>query len=142
MDPFIRSLNVYFGQKAPALPTGVKQFLVTILPWLAIISVIFAIPAFLATLGLNSMMYSFGGLGAPYRSGTFMLVSILSLVSAILNLIAIPGLFKKSRSAWNLVFYSSLISVVGSLIVGALVSAVVSFLISMYLLFQVRSYYS
>jgi len=45
-------------------------------------------------------------------------------------------------SGWRLVFYAQIVSLVFSLLSGSIVGAVVGTLISMYVLFQVRSLYS
>jgi hypothetical protein len=71
-----------------------------------------------------------------------MLGSILSLVTFVLEGLAIPGLFARKMSGWNMLFYANAVNVVSSLIVGDIVGAVLGFVISFYFLFQVKSYYS
>ena len=71
-----------------------------------------------------------------------MWVGILLLIPvAILEAMAVPGLFSRKITAWRFIFWAEIISVISSLvqinIVGALISAVIGF----YLLFQVKALY-
>lgn len=139
------TLDEYFGKKAPALPKNIKEIIVKFAPYLAILGVIISLPGILIALGLGgfatTMMVPYGG----YRMmgyGQGWGVSLLLLVPVIiLEIMAIPGLFKRKMMAWRYLFWAQLVTLVGSIvsfnIVGALIGAVIGF----YLLFQVRSYY-
>ncbi|MEK7478123.1 MAG: chromate transporter [Patescibacteria group bacterium] len=141
MDSLKNLLDDYLGKKAPALPMGVKDFLVKIAPWAVILSLIIMIPGVLAYWRLGTLMmpyaYYVGG-----RSALFTLSTILSAIAIIINILAIPGLFKRTASGWNFIFYGVLVSTVSSLVSGNIVGAIIGFLISMYLIFQIRSYYN
>ena len=141
MDSLKNLLDDYLGKKAPALPMGVKDFLVKIAPWAVILSLIIMIPGVLAYWGLGTLMmpyaYYVGG-----RSALFTLSTILSAIAIIIDILAIPGLFKRAASGWNFIFYGVLVSTVSSLVSGNIVGAIIGFLISMYLIFQIRSYYN
>ena len=67
---------------------------------------------------------------------------VFSLGQIILELFAIPGLFKRQAKAWRLMFYSSLIYLVGQLISFNLGSVILGGAISFYFLFQVKSKYT
>jgi hypothetical protein len=54
---------------------------------------------------------------------------------------AIPGLFKRTKSAWNLMFYASLVNILSNLFDGSLISAAIGAVISWYFLFQIRRFY-
>lgn len=54
---------------------------------------------------------------------------------------ALPGLFAHKMQGWRLIFYSRLLSIVSLLLSGLVVNAIVSGLISLYILFQVRALY-
>ena len=58
-----------------------------------------------------------------------------------MTLMALPGLFARKMSGWTLLFYSRLVSIVARALAGAIVSALVVGVISLYVLFQVRSLY-
>lgn len=139
-----KALDEYFGKKAPALPQNIKEIIVKIAPYLAIISVILTIPAILLIFGLGSLATSLAPLGGAQSVATLptMWISILLLVPVvILEAMAVPGLFARSSKAWQYMFWAQIISVVSSLvqfnIIGALISAVIGF----YILFQVKSLY-
>ncbi len=138
------TLDLYFGKKAPGLPEGVKGFIVMIAPWLVLISVILSIPALLALLGISSLvMPMYGMMGYGYFGGGAMwsVSMVLLAVTVVLEALAITGLFKKTKSGWNLIFYSVLVSLISNLITLNLLGFLIGGLISFYLLFQIRSYY-
>lgn len=136
-------LELYLVKKAPALPKGGKELLVKIAPWLVIVGLVLSVPAILSLFTLSSMMsaspygaYATAALGPAYYISILLLV-----VTIVLQVLALPGLFNKKRSGWNFIFYSSLVSLVSSLISMNLVGFIIGGLLSLYLLFQVREYY-
>lgn len=137
----------YLVKKAPfQLPEGFKDFLVKIAPYLIIVVAILAIPTLLNLFGLsNSMWWELSRYGYNYGYGSyrtmFSVTSIISLIAIVLELLALPGLFGRKKQWRNLIFYAQLISVIGSLIDGSILWAILSLVIGMYVLFQVRSYY-
>lgn len=135
------TLNEYFGQKAPALPTGVKDFIVKIAPWLVLLGVIVSIPAVLALFGLSLFVAPISMMGGANQGIAYLASMAILVVSVILDALAIPGLFKRAKQGWNFVFYASLLSLLQSAINLQLVSLVVGALISFYILFQIRDYY-
>lgn len=143
MDGLVKTFDLYLVKKAPALPKNIKEVIVALAPWLEIIGVVLTIPALFAVLGFNAMMYGtpYGGYVAAKTGYNFSLATIFLLAGMVLMLLAIPGLFKRSKSGWNYVFYSVLVNAVYSLISMQLFGLIVGSLISLYLLFQVRSYY-
>ena len=144
MEKLEGTLNEYFGKKAPALPQPAKEIIVKIAPYLAILSAILILPSFLLLLGLGgltTMLAPFGGVRSVALVPT-MWISILILIPvAILNVIAIPGLFARKAIAWRYMFWGQLISVASNLVQLNIVSAIVSALIGFYILFQVKSFY-
>ncbi len=139
------TLDLYFRKKAPALPKGGKDFIVMIAPWLVIIGVIFSIPSILLILGLSNLGISEYGdfsqavTGRP--TAIYYLSTILLLVAVVLEIMALPGLFAKKRRGWELIFYSTLVSLVSSLVAMSIAGSIIGALISFYLLFQIREYY-
>jgi hypothetical protein len=138
-------LDEYLGKKAPAMPDNIKDTLVSFAPYLAIIGIIFSLPAIFAILGIGAMMGPFSAfLGAPYMMsfGASYYIGVVGLIiSAIFDGLAIPGLFKRSMSAWRLMYYSSLVTFVASILQGNLGSAILGGLIGLYILFQVKNKY-
>lgn len=143
LESLEQTLDLYFNKKAPALPAGAKEFLVNIAPWVTVIAVLLSLPAALALIGINSFVMPYSSVGMMgYSTGSMWMVSsALLVVTLVLEALAIPGLFSRSKSGWNFVFYSSLVSIISSIVLLNLVGAVISAVISFYFLFQLRSYY-
>ena len=132
-------LEYYLVKKAPfQLPDNVKEALVRWGPWIALVLMILALPVLLFALGLGAMLLPFGGVGYGYTYGYLL---IFTVVTFVMQGIALPGLFARKVSGWNLMFYAELVRIVGSLLAGAVLSALVGGLIGLYLLFQVRPLY-
>ena len=137
-------LNDYLGKKAPAIPDNIKETLVSFAPYISIIEIVIALPAITAIFGLGAMMsfltpyagVAYMNLGVMYYIG---LIGII--ISAVLNGMAIPGLFKRTLGAWKLMYYATLASFVGAVIQGSIVNGLLGALIGMYVLFQVKNKY-
>jgi len=138
-------LDDYLGKKAPALPENIKEIIVSFAPYLAIIGIVISLPAIVAILGIGTMMGPFTAfLGASYTMsyGVGYYVGVVGLIiSAVLDGLAIKGLFKRSMGAWRLMYYSSLVSFVASILQGSFSGALIGLLIGLYILFQVKSKY-
>lgn len=134
------TLNEYFGQKAPQLPKGIKDFLVMAAPYLVILGIILTIPAILALLGLSVLLAPALALGGGWTLAGIISLLVL-LVTTVLMIMAVPGLFAKKKFGWDKMFWVSLINVVGTLVTGNLIGLVIGTAITWYFLFQVRSYY-
>lgn len=145
MDQLISTLELYFGKKAPQLPANIKEIIVKIAPYLAIIGAIVLLPALLLVLGLGSMFGAmpygaYGGAYAPAYTG-FGIWTLFTLIILVLHVIAIPGLFKRTSAGWNFMFYATLVSGLQNLLTFNLVGLVLGLIISFYFLFQVRPLY-
>ena len=139
-----KTLDVYFGKKAPALPQNAKEIIVKIAPILAIIAVVITIPAILVLLGLGGLatvVSPMGGVRSVSALPTMWISILLLIPTIILELMAIPGLFARKMIAWRYMYWAQLISIVSSLIQFNLIGAIISALIGFYLLFQVRNLY-
>jgi hypothetical protein len=73
--------------------------------------------------------------------GWFGFIAIGLIIEIALTLMALPGLFARKTSGWTLLLYARLVSIVANLLAGAIVSALVVGVISLYVLFQVRPLY-
>lgn len=145
MDQLETMLNEYLGKKAPAMPENIKETLVSFAPYLAIIGIVISLPAIFAIFGLATMMGPFSAfLGTSYMMSygfTYYVGIVALIISAILEALAIQGLFKRSIKAWRLMYYASLVSFVASVLQGGLGGALIGTLIGLYILFQVKSMY-
>ena len=80
----------------------------------------------------------FGGL----QNSMMVLVSgVLTIASSILLLMAYPKTKALKIEGWKFLFWSTVVSLVSSLLVGAIVSAIIWGLVEFYLLFQIKSHY-
>jgi hypothetical protein len=143
MDKLDSLLTEYLVKKAPALPTKAKEVIVQFAPYLVILVIVMGIPAIFALLGLGTYMSAvpFGAV-AMASVGYYYYIGIIFLaITMVLEVIALPGLFSKSQKAWKLLFYSTLINSVYALVRMNIGSLIIGTLISLYVLYQVKSYY-
>ena len=132
-------LDFYLVQKAPfQIPDGGKEFLVKFGPWIALVLLVLSLPLLLFALGLGTVLMPFGGVG--YATG-FGFAAILVLVQLGLTAAALPGLFARKMSGWTLLFYAQIVSFLVSLLSASIIGGIIGAVISLYILFQVRSKY-
>lgn len=133
-------LEEIFARKLWILPQKVKEVIVKVAPYLALVSLIVLIPSVFTLLGLsfftpvmflNGMTMGFG----------YTLSVLFALVSSILAVSVVPGLFKRQIKAWRVLFWVSLINAVGELLRMDLGNLIVGTALSWYILFQVKEYY-
>ena len=141
MDQYMKKMEEWFG-KLPVLPVNVKEAIVKIAPWLALVFGILGILAAIAATGLMTVLSPFMLLGGGVGAATGGLVgAVLALAGSVLTLMSYSGLKDRKMAGWKLAFYSQAVGVVSSLVALNLVGAVISGLIGFYLLFQIKSYY-
>lgn len=133
-----------FFKKAPALPANAREGLVKITPWLALIFGVLGILGALGGIGLLTVfspLAVFSGADGVASYGGGVIAAWIWLASSALLLAAYPGTKARKYSGWNLLFWYEVLNVVGSLVAGSFVSAIIGGLIGFYLLFQIKSYY-
>lgn len=139
MDQLIATLDEYLVKKAPfQLPDSVKELLVKFGPWITLVLLVLLLPLLLVALGIGTIFVPFGGVG--YAAG-FGLTAIFALVQIALLVMALPGMFGRKKSAWMLMFYEQLVSLLGALLTGSIVGGIIGALIGLYFLFQLRTKY-
>ena len=135
-----KKLSELFIKKFPSLPEKIKEIIVKCGPYLAIILLVLSVPVILAFMGVVITMTSLVILGGA--KGCFYVVSVLlGVIMVILQIVAIPGLFKRKIQSWRLLFYISLMSALLSLLKFDLGGLIIETGISWYILFQIKSYY-
>lgn len=138
--------------KAPSLPTGVKDFIVMVSPWVAVLLGVLSVVGFaFALLGLGALgvLAPLSGTAAVSLAGFGLVTTALGLASGVLLLLAFRPLQKRQLRGWNLMFWVLLLGLVSTVVGNTLfyfsavgiAFAVVWFLIELYFLFQVKSYY-
>jgi hypothetical protein len=124
------------------LPAGLKEFIVKFGPWITLILMLIAIPAILLALGITAFLSPIAMQYGGYHMGGFYMVGgLVTLLALILEAMALPGLFKRQMSGWRLLLYSVLVSAIGSLLSGSWFGFIVGTALSLYVLFEVKSYY-
>lgn len=136
-------LDTYMVTKAPfQIPLAGKEVIVKVAPYFIIVFSVLALPAILALLGITAVFAPMAALGGGMSYGFFGLIGVLSsIVSLVLDVMAIPGLFKRAHSSWRLLFYATLVSFVGGVLSMNPIGAVIGAIISWYILFQVKELY-
>jgi hypothetical protein len=135
------TLEEYLVKKAPPLPPNIKEAIVQWGPWITLVLLVLSLPALLALLGLGALLAPVSFMGGARAGAGYMLSMLTLAVVLVLEGMAIPGLMKRQMSAWRLMFYATLVSAVSSLLSGNVLGMILGTLISLYLLFQVKSYY-
>lgn len=136
-----KTLDLYFGQKAPALPKGFKRAIVDYGPWLLLIVLIISLPGLLAVFGLGTLALPFTYMGGMRYGARMSAYYLFAVAMAILEIVALPGLFKKAKKSWRLLFYVSLIAFTENLVRFDLGSLVIGSIVNWYFLFQIKDQY-
>jgi hypothetical protein len=144
LNDLAKLLDKYY-LKLPALPKDIKDFIVSVSPWLALIFGIIAIlsgVSFFGGFSFLSSVASYAGVGGYIFTG-YLSTAIL-LIQGIIELLAFSPLKARIAKGWNLLYYSLILSVVSSIItlnVGSLLGSIIGALIGYYFLYQIKSYY-
>ncbi|MBU1151532.1 hypothetical protein KJ632_01740 [Patescibacteria group bacterium] len=140
MNELENFLTLYLVKKAPfTIPARIREKLVIIAPWIDLIFVVLFLPVLFVLLGLNFMYF------APvWLMGTHMYgwgaATIIAFATFILEVVAIPGLFKRKKYAWRLLMYSSLLVIISDLVFFSF-GGILGGIIGLYFLFQIKEYY-
>jgi hypothetical protein len=132
-------LDYYLVKKAPfQIPDGGREAIVKFGPWIVVVLLVITLPALLLVLGIGTALVPFAGVG--YATG-FGVAALGLVIQVALEVMALPGLFARKLSGWQLMFYATLVGIVTSLLSGSIVGAILGGLIGLYILFQVRGLY-
>ena len=135
-------LDEYLVKKTPfTLPDGWRKAIVKFAPWFSLILMIVALPALLALFGLGAIFTPLSYLGGLQTGINYTFGLVIAAVTVVLNGMAIPGLFKRTRQGWNFVFYATLVGVIENAIHFNIGGLIIGSLLSLYILFQVKGYY-
>ncbi len=136
--------------KLPPLPSGVREFMVSVAPWLAlvlgILAILGSVTAFLG-MGFLTAAAPYAAMGYGYGS-MFWIPLVFGLAEGVLWLLAFQPLRKHSARGWDLLFWVFVLGLVAALLSSGLyfstfglVWAIVVVAIELYLLFQIKPYY-
>lgn len=136
--------SIFLKKTLYQLPTKAKELIVSIAPWVIIVMLVFSLPTVFGLLGFGSVLPGVSALGIKLGARYYFGLLVL-LLQLILMGIAAPSLIKRQLKGWRLVYYANLISFVFALVsayaFGNILWAIVTLAISMYIIFQVKSYY-
>lgn len=140
LEQLDKNLEDLFLRKIPyQLPPDAKELIVKFAPWIVIIFTLLALPVIFSALALTSLFSPLA-----YAAGASMywvIPTVILVVSVIMNLLALPGLFNRTMPGWKYTFYGEVLSVLSTLLSGNIVGAIVGGAIGFYILYQVKSYY-
>lgn len=142
-DTIIDTLGDWYA-KTPSLPKNVKDILVKITPILALVFGILGVLGAIAGLGLLTVfspLAALGGVNGVSSYGGGFIAALFLLASSILLLAAFPGTKARKKQGWNLLFWSEMVGLIGSIVSLSFFSGIIGALIGFYLLFQIKSYY-
>lgn len=132
-------LEYYLKDKAPyQIPENGRKAIVEWGPWIELVLLLLSAPILLLAMGLSFFVLPMAGAAAPGIG----IAWVILLVQVILQVAALPGLFAKKKQGWTLAFYAVVASFVSSLLYGNILGALVGFVVGMYVLFQIKSYYA
>ena len=139
------TLDLYLVTKAPELPKTVKDLVVVLTPWFTLLGVLLSIPLVFVAFGLGALLAPFSLLTGPVSAinyGIGYLFSMIILaISLVLDAFALPGLFNRKAKGWKFLFWATLVSFVSSLFSFNLFGGLIGALVSLYFLFQIKTYY-
>lgn len=145
------TLENYLVKKAPfQIPAAGREFIVKATPWLDLILLILLLPAILAVFTLGSAVGVFAPAVGVNVGALYYVALVVLLAQAVVMAVALPGLFKRKKSAWKLLYWAALVSFVYGVVSWlstpaaflGLVWNVITTVISLYILFQVRDHYT
>ncbi len=131
-------------EKFPHIPQGGREWIVGVSPYIALVFGILGVISLVSAGGIGVLMSIMTlGMALPMLIGV-----IVSLISAVLLLMAYSGRKARAKKGWNLVFYSEVVSVAGGVISAfsmtygsTIVGTAIGALIGFYILFEIRSFY-
>lgn len=140
LDELEIKLEYFFTKKVWNLPIKVRVIIVKLLPYLSLLSLVAIIPMILSLIGLT-MLSPFAYMRGLRTGLGFSISIIFTLIIGVLTIIIIPGLFKKEKKAWKVMYWISLINAVASLLKMDLGGLIIRTGLSWYILFQIKGDY-
>lgn len=127
--------------KFPKMSEKLGEIIVSIAPWLTILSLIMLVPAILAIFGMGDFFGPLTMMSGVSYGYSIVISSIGSIVTFILYAMALSGLFKRQNSAWTKMFWAYLVSLIVNLLNFELGNLIIGGLVGAYVLFSVKKYY-
>lgn len=141
LEKLDKVLTEYLVKKAPPLPTSVKDFIVNFGPWISLVLGIMLLPLVLAAFGLGAIFTPVAMMAGVRLGAGYMLGILVAAIQMGLQFAAISGLLKKQMQGWKMAFYAALVGGVYSLLTFQILGLIIGTGLSLYVLYQVKSYY-
>lgn len=157
---FEKWLNGIFGEKFPLqIPKSAREWIVKYAPWLALAGGAIGVWACIAFWRAGHFVDEFTrtmdrmyGVGHVENGLGFMwyLALVVLAIQSALMIMAFKGLKGRKKNGWSLLFYSSLAVVLLGVVelfvagygFGSLLGSLVGAILGMFIIFQIRNYYS
>ncbi|HEX7017969.1 MAG TPA: hypothetical protein VF209_03625 [Patescibacteria group bacterium] len=135
-------------KKLPHLPEGITNFFATIAPWLVGLGGLLNIVSGLSSI-LNSGNMGMFGWVAPLvqvSPAYFVITGVLQIIVGVISLAAFNPLRERALRGWMLVFWTTMLGVVQSVVAiafnfGNIVGVIIGTLIGFYILFEMKREY-
>ncbi len=164
LDSLEKQLDEVFVKNAPfQLPENAKKSIVEFLPWVNLLLGVVSLWAAWVLYdwaqavnkladAVNSFAQTFGTTQyvTKTRFTVFVWIALATMaVQGALWILAFPGTKAKKKSGWNLLFLALLVNILYGVVImftdfggfGRLIQALLSSVVGLYFLFQIRSYY-
>lgn len=140
LDKLIAYLeNLY--KNLPSLPKEIKDFIVVVTPWLALVFGVLGVLGSLAAIGMTTFVSPFlvssGGAGT---AAGLTLTVVLAFITSVLMVVAVPSLLNRKIMGWKLLFLNEVLGLLSAVVTISFIGVIFT-LLWFYLLFQIKSYY-
>jgi hypothetical protein len=133
-----------FFAKLPHIPEGGRKVITDIAPWLSLIFGIIGLVGMVSA-GLFGLILSPFILLGGLHGISFLITTIIGLVSVVFTLMSFGPLRAMKKRGWNFAFYSVLLVGLSTLVTLVLtmsgLGGIIGLLIGLYILFEIRERY-
>lgn len=155
MQDLETKLDELLVAKAPyQIPKQGREGIVKAMPWVTLLGGVLMIAAawtlwtlFSGAMGVLSVVSL--GMVAPVFSPLVWVGLAMLVTEAVMFFVAYPGLMAHKKSAWNLLYYVSLLNAAQAIVqfigytnLGTLLGSLLGTVVGLYILFQIRGYYT
>lgn len=141
--PLLAFFDDLLGTNAPfQIPAKLKSLMVKFGPWLVIGLMLLVLPGQLINLGMRAALLPFASMGGSDSGLQLAMTLVLLLLLIVVLILALPGLYGRKAIGWQFLLIGNLVNLVHGLMNGGIIGPVLGALIGLYVLFQVRRYYS
>lgn len=141
MNDLDKTLQTYFLDKAPKMPTDIQKLIVQYGPYLVLVGTVISAFGILSAFGLLSYTSTFKMMPGMYLGPMYQLYSVFSAITVVLSALALPGLFKKAKQGWQYMFYNTLLGTLMSIITFNIAGLIIGSGLGFYVLYQIKSHY-